>query len=350
MADVCSQASKMQVVILAPGVNRIHGGIESHAIRLASLLRNAGLEVLVIDSTNALRRATLKQAILIVEGVRRFELLRLTLGGRRRFVKWFVFTHGSFVEHGNVARLFELGYRPPPLRLLARFVFDLLLIRRAMENFDLILTLSDRESGHLARVFPGLRSRLRAVGVPVSNPPTTPQSDIDKWRGVKPLVCSVSRIDRGKNVIGLIQAVAGTNARLVVAGQDIGDLSRVLAYVKEHGIKNFQYVGQISDDQKYALMRASSALALGSFVEGVPAAALEALSVGTPVVCTKFSYLNDMPGVFLCDPDPPSIRRAIAYATDAQALSGPLEHLLPNTQTQELVAEICEIGACRRQG
>jgi len=123
-------------------------------------------------------------------------------------------------------------------------------------------------------------------------------------------------IEPRKNIIGLIQAFekSNTNATLIITGAPGWKNEKILERAKNTIIKNkIKFLGFIPEEDKPALYAGACVFVYPSFYEGFGFPALEAMSVGTPVVASNRSSLPEITNsaAYLIDPNKPE---QIAFA------------------------------------
>ena len=145
--------------------------------------------------------------------------------------------------------------------------------------------------------------------------------DSSKFNSEK-YIFSVGTIEPRKNIEGLIQAftILKQNShmqevKLLVAGAK-GWLDSSVGEVWSNSTAkdDIVFLGYVSDLELNALMQRAKIFVLPSFVEGFGIPALEAMTVGTPIVCSNTSSLPEVCGefAFYCDPlSPQSIADAL---------------------------------------
>lgn len=143
---------------------------------------------------------------------------------------------------------------------------------------------------------PGLRfavvaapfvERLHALGIPTEHITVLPPP----WTG-EPLprapepgrVLFLGRVEPAKGVLDLVRALAGTPARLVVAGEGSA-LHRVRREAARLGV-TLETVGWIGGEAKWQEFARAELLVLPSRSEGLPIVLLEALAAGCPALAT----------------------------------------------------------------
>jgi len=135
-------------------------------------------------------------------------------------------------------------------------------------------------------------------------------------------IFSVGTIEPRKNIDGLIKAFSilkkdkrMSDVKLLIAGAKGWLDSSVGTTWSESDVKDdIEFLGYVSDLELNALMQKARVFALTSFVEGFGIPALEAMTVGTSVVCSHTSSLPEVCGdcAFYCDPlSPDSIANAL---------------------------------------
>ena len=114
-----------------------------------------------------------------------------------------------------------------------------------------------------------------------------------------------------KNIEGLIRAYnilvsKYPNIQLVIAGKKGWLYNRVFKLVESLNLKNkVVFTGFVSDQEKEILLASAKALVLPSFWEGFGIPVLEAMSLGTPVVCSRAASLPEVGGeavIYINDP------------------------------------------------
>ncbi len=157
--------------------------------------------------------------------------------------------------------------------------------------------------------------------------------------GVRPpYLMSIGRIEKKKNTLGLVQAFAElirqpkfANVQLLLVGKAGVGAREVDAYIQEHQLqKSVQRPGWVASQDIPALMAGAEVFVMPSFFEGFGIPVLEAMAVGTPVVCSHVTALPEVVGDagILMDPhDPAAMRQAIQSVLD-----DPDEQLLLRTR------------------
>lgn len=127
------------------------------------------------------------------------------------------------------------------------------------------------------------------------------------------LLCFVGRLEKGKNIHGLLEAISGLDVKLLIIGG--GNLKEeLMAMVKEKDL-NVDFLGNVPHHQLPSYLNRVSLFVLPSFIEHHPKSLIEAMACGLPVIGT------DVPGIrelihhretgYLCGVSSQAIRDAI---------------------------------------
>ncbi|MEC4017831.1 glycosyltransferase [Streptomyces sp. H27-D2] len=184
------------------------------------------------------------------------------------------------------------GMVDPTEKKVAKIV-DALGIRRVLRKADAVLCLTDKERADVeAVVAPGrLRRSVRLVNgvAPQERGPSTRES-----RAERPAtVLYLARVQAGKRPEDFVAAIPGVLAqrpdtRFLLAGPDTGGLAATLELARELGVSDsLEYLGALDRDEVYEQLRRADVYVLPSIQEALGVSALEAMSVGTPVVVTR---------------------------------------------------------------
>jgi glycosyltransferase involved in cell wall biosynthesis len=306
----------LRILIVAESYERVHGGIEFHADVLARELTDLGAEVQRVGWNDPLRQFRGPVDWCLFEGLKRVGLRRI-LGEPRSVAAHFaIFTHGSFSEevwHKNMA---QFGYRSKVPDFQLRRIFDSLLMRSLLDRVDLVFTLSNDESAEVGPMFKVPPSKLVSVPPFAEVPSFTarPQSSEIQISSPGGFVCAVARIEPRKNFRVALRAADALELDFLLAGPDHGGLDDLFPVARRLKRAKFRYLGSISESMKFQLFREARATLLPSFLEGIPYMVIQSLQVGTPSVCTKFSYLPKSDGLVLCDPTVDSTTTSLSKA------------------------------------
>ena len=285
-------------------------------------MRNQGYTVFTIDYSKFKLMRFREDSAIIVEGIHRYRLLKmmLTLMISPRKLKLYIFTHGSFYYHLHSKELKKFGYRDN--KYFIKRIFDVIFMKRILSRFNKIIVLSEKEKSDIIEIFRLDSSKI--VPLPVYS---------DEFENIKEnkskygdnYICYIGRIDRRKNVIELLNVAENVDFNVYVAGQDTGQLEEIMKVLKEKKINNFQYLGEITKSEKGELIEGSLCVVLPAYFEGMPLTACEALKLGRPVVMTKYCYMDEVNGLYLCEPNYRdlivNIERAIGTNSDIRFIS-----------------------------
>jgi glycosyltransferase involved in cell wall biosynthesis len=103
-----------------------------------------------------------------------------------------------------------------------------------------------------------------------------------------PYAIFVGRLNWKKGLDRLFAALAGTNIRLLVAGNDEERyLPTLESLARDHGLgERVEFLGHVGGDDKWSLMHRARFLVLPSYNENFGNVVVEAMGVGCPVVVT----------------------------------------------------------------
>lgn len=108
----------------------------------------------------------------------------------------------------------------------------------------------------------------------------------------EPLVVTAIRLVKRKGPENLVTAFSKVlkpmpEAKLAIAGEG-PEYANLRAIIKKLGIENSVFMlGVLPHEQVFELMAAADVFVLPSMIEACPFALLEAMAVGTPVICTR---------------------------------------------------------------
>jgi len=191
-------------------------------------------------------------------------------------------------------------------------------LTRKVHEAQFVIAVSHYGRAQMMRWVPvGQWSRIHVVrcglGPEYLNTPITPAPQALAF-------LAIGRLSEEKGHACLVDAFAevlatGVSARLVLAGD--GPLRATLQRrCQELGIEEHVHItGWVSGEQVQALLKASTALVLPSFAEGLPVVLMEAMAMGRPVVA---SWVAGIPELVKQDHNgwlvPPADVRALARA------------------------------------
>ena len=158
-----------------------------------------------------------------------------------------------------------------------------------------------------------------------------------------PSILYVGRADPYKNLVGLVQAFANAreklpaNTRLLIAGAKDSRYPQAETLAQELGISDHViWTGYLSQEDLVQTYRDASVLCLPSRCEGFGLPVVEAMAVGTPVICSNAGSLPEVAGDAAIQHDP----------DDLDALSNALVTVLTDSDhTQSLITKGYEQAA-----
>jgi glycosyltransferase involved in cell wall biosynthesis len=316
------------------------GGIERHALGLASALRKRGAKVELLSTEMLLRKNGLTQEdFVIIEGVHRGALTRLLRATPATSTQSLaIYTHGSFYEFSHFWMLAKQGYQWGLAKNLGSYLFDLWMTRGLLSRIGTIAVMSEAEGRDLSTAFGIDKSRIFVSPNFTGADDYRNSSEFDIAeipRGS--FVFAIGRIESRKNFKSVIPAIDGLGVSFVLAGTDEGGLESVRRTAKKFHRVEFTYVGEISNHARRALIAGCIATILPSYVEGVPFAVLESLELQVPSIVTSLSYVPPWDGVYYCTPSVQSIRSAVVSVLNRRDRVGPIKFPRVESVADELL-------------
>lgn len=183
------------------------------------------------------------------------------------------------------------GMVDPTEKRVAKIV-DALGVRRVLRAADAVLCLTEMERGHVRAVAAPARltNTLRLVnGVDPQERRTA--------TGGPPTVLYLARIQAGKRPQDFVSAMPEVlaehpDARFVLAGPDTGALAGTLELARRLGVEgSLDHLGPLGRDEVFEQLRRADVYVMPSVQDAFSVSALEAMSVGTPVVVTRTTGL-----------------------------------------------------------
>jgi len=313
----------MRLAIVSDSFERVAGGIEYQAMRLASGLGQLGHSVSILSPSKVFAPFESEYDWVILEGIRRMTLLAwLALWKKRPRARYWLAPHGSFFPYAHHEELARVGFVDRSPVVIARLGFDVALMRRILSSMSVVSVLSEIEAEDIHQVFGLDRGKMHVLPHLIPNfgnrsqspSPTQPPEQ-------RPYFLTVSRLERRKNVASAIKAAQVANQELVIIGADGGERAEIQRLTSSTNGR-VRYLGRVSEEEKHKLIMGSVAVVIPSFFDGLPVVSLEARALGVRVICTRLSYAPKLEGVSLCDPTPSGIAACMRQAIDG----GPLAH------------------------
>lgn len=209
---------------------------------------------------------------------------------------WYMPPQGSGKKLGTIFDLTSMMY--PKWHDQRTVQLDRLRFERLAQQADLIITISENSKKDFQKFFNNTNVE---VVYPAASPIFTNEINMQN-RGY---FLSVGTLEPRKNLEGLITAYLGSKTQrpLVVVGLGGWKNQRLLDLLKKHKRKIF-VTGFVSDSDLASLYQQALCLVYPSFYEGFGLPILEAMSCGTPVICSGTSSLKEVGGdaVFYINP------------------------------------------------
>jgi glycosyltransferase involved in cell wall biosynthesis len=219
------------------------------------------------------------------------------------------------------------------IRQLLWFYYRGSIVASTVNSVDKILVLSQDEVDYLSRFGPHIveKTRVVPIGVSLDDFPYPSRAR----QPTRPMILYVGRIDRGKGLEFLIDAVSRLKRyepQLVIVGVRTRFASTLETLATQRGVSEcVNFIGYLSEEDKNRLLSEATAFCLPSMYEGASLAILEAMAAGRPVVATRTGgvpYLvKDGSSGYL-----------VNYA-DAEALSERLKELILNLDLRETMGK-----------
>jgi glycosyltransferase involved in cell wall biosynthesis len=205
-----------------------------------------------------------------------------------------------------------------------------------------VLTLSESAAQDIERVYGVPRSKISVVPLAARAPYTsmaepTRVAHVREIYGLsEPYVLAVGNLQPRKNLLRLVEAVAqlpawASDLKLALVGKAQWRESDIYRRVTELGLQDrVVFTGYVSDEDLAHLYHGSHALVYPSLYEGFGLPVLEAMSCGTPVICSNTSSMPEVAGDAAIMIDPLNISEmadAIGSVVKSNSLREQLRHL-----------------------
>jgi glycosyltransferase involved in cell wall biosynthesis len=212
--------------------------------------------------------------------------------------------------------------------------------RRRLRRVAAVIAVSQAVATDVASVLGIAEDRIHVVPEGVSTAfsiTASPQDEEMRQRagitgpGYVLWVGSLRAHDPRKGLDGLLNALAGSSAQLVLVG-DLGEESKRVTQVAAASGVRATTTGRIADEDLAALYRGAGVVAVSSRDEGFGLPVLEALASGAPVVATAVGNLPDLAGdaaVLVPPDDPKALAAGIESVLGGKRLAAKLSKLGP---------------------
>ena len=164
----------------------------------------------------------------------------------------------------------------------------------SFKKADKIIAISQTTANNAIKIFSPLRNKTVVIHDGVD----LPLSDKKRHLHEKVYLVYFGGIDKRKNIRGLIKAYQQSRAKethdLVIVGKHSDQFSDIINKLQLEN--KIRLVGYVSEEDKYHWLGGAVALVYPSFYEGFGIPPLEAMAVGTPVICSNTSSLPEIVG------------------------------------------------------
>lgn len=230
--------------------------------------------------------------------------------------------------------------------------YDRIFQQLELKNIGALIALQESErKSAIAAGIPDEKIRIIPNGIDPKQRESLPEPGTFRKHfnlpGNCPIILFIGRINKIKGPDMLVDAfskLACSNAHLVIAGPDDGQLAEIKDLVKQHELMNrVTFTGLLSGEDVLSAFQDADLFVLPSRYDAFPTTIIEACLVGTPMVITdRCMIANLVKG---------EIGEVVPF--DAQAFADAMDLLLSNHEryqrykqnTQKVLAETFSIGA-----
>jgi len=195
----------------------------------------------------------------------------------------------------------------------------------SLHKANAIACISQSTAKNLEYFFPDInKSRIQVITNGVTIPGTHDKSIkedlLKKINCIKPYIFYLGGFSTRKNVLSVIKAFENLNKsndfkyQLILSGRSLShnevkkNIETMKNYINNNNLKNDVIIlDYLSLDEKYILFENALFFVYLSLIEGFGLPVLEALSVGTPVLTSKGSAMEDVAGPYALYADPKDI-------------------------------------------
>ncbi|AGA26574.1 glycosyltransferase [Singulisphaera acidiphila] len=251
----------------------------------------------------------------------------------------------------NGLKMAAVVYDLIPFLFPAENAYDPILMRyyrslEALRGYDLLLAISDATRQDILTTLNIPEQRVVSIGagcdrkffVPDPSPALTgPSAAVLQGLGItKPYVLNVGGLVDRKNTRGLIDAFGRLDEKLkhqyqlvLTFSSGAWEIAEVREYAKEHGVEDFIWTNEVSDETLRILYQRCSAFVLPSFYEGFGLPLLEAMQCGAPVIAGNNSSQIEVVGD----------AGLLANVSDASDIAEKLERILANPELAQTLRD-----------
>ena len=180
-------------------------------------------------------------------------------------------------------------------------------LNQLFKRADMLLAVSKYTKLDLEKIFAMPESKIKVVYPGVDDKSFPFDIPLEKLRMTRnkyglpgEFFLFLNTLEPRKNLVNLVKAFEGLNSKkhLVIAGKKGWKIRSILKKIAHSPKKNeIHYLGYIDEADKPYLIKMATALLYPSYYEGFGFHALEAMSVGTPVLASQVTSLPEV----LCD-------------------------------------------------
>lgn len=260
---------------------------------------------------------------------------------RRREIDSFALSTGVQIVHleappftgaksvPTIASIHDLRafYPSPRFVFTGEFAYQRIFLRVHLRKVDRVLALTEWSSGEIQRVLSVAPGKIAVVPPIVRSPPLRPTKRSSSQRKMKYAI-ALGHLEPRKNLQTIIAASASNtwpqDVQLLIAGSDQGSLEEIAELNCSLGGKAV-FLGPVSDEEKWELLRGAAVVLLPSLIEGFGIVAVEAPNAGTPVLVARGSSLGELgvhPSALVETESPEKWAKAVRKITRDTSLRG----------------------------
>jgi glycosyltransferase involved in cell wall biosynthesis len=205
------------------------------------------------------------------------------------------------------------------------------IVRVVLAKANLVLALSETWRATLAQISPRARIEVLMNAVPLP-----PLADLRRLGDRQPTLLFLGEMARHKGVFELARAFARVTAqfprlKLVYSGTGVAieEVRQLGAELELDG--RMQCTGWLESERKRQALATATIFVLPSYVEGMPMALLEAMSLGLPVIATPVGGVPEM--------ITHEVNGLLVAAGDIEGLAAAIGRLMSDSQLRERLGQ-----------